>query len=66
MRRAPGPGAGFAVSFLVSYMFVYPGPSRAIVGPRAGRETSMASPGLSSLILKAEGRRFDLAPDHHI
>jgi hypothetical protein len=45
--------ARFVVSFLVSYMFVYLGPPRAAAGSRAGRETSMASPGLSSLILKS-------------
>ncbi len=45
--------ARFVVSFLVSYMFVYLGPSRATAWLRAGQEPSMASPGLSSLILKS-------------
>src|SRR5260370_22934420 len=36
--------ARLVVSFLVSYMFVYLGPSPATAGLRAGRETSMSSP----------------------
>ena len=39
--------------FVVSYMSVQVGPPQATAGLRAGRKTSMPSPGLSPLVLKS-------------